>query len=112
MKLIISNKQHQFLIEESAKDSRILFFRRHYDELMKHLWDIIAEGFYHYDVCDYKEFKEYYDFIIINSVETFIYSYDELGGYNDDSMKEFLIQFTRNKYGNSVKQHWRERECE
>lgn len=105
-----------FIITESQfndlSNEKVMFFRRHYDELLDHLKEIIYEGLWHYDVCDYKDFKEFYDMIVVSSVETFIYSYEQLGGYDDDSMKEFLEKFVRNKFGNYIGNKWIERECE
>jgi len=112
LKILINETQYKHLLRETNLEKSKLFFRRNYDSLIVHLWDIIVEGFYNFDICDYKEFKEYYDFIIESSVETFIYSYNELGGYNDLSSKEFLEKLTKDRYGKYIKKWWRERECE
>lgn len=106
MKVIITESQY-----ESLSNDKKMFFRRRYNDLIDHLKEIIFEGLWHYDVCDYKNFKEFYDMIVVSSVETFIYSYDELGGYSDNSMQEFLEKFTRDKFGNYIRRKWNEREC-
>ena len=107
MKIVITESQFTKLSNE-----KLIFFRRRYDDMIDHLKEIIYEGLWHYDVCDYKDFKEFYDMIVESSVETFIYSYEQLGGYEDNSMQEFLEKFVRDKFGNYIKNKWRERECE
>jgi len=107
MKIVITESQFTKLSNE-----KLIFFRRRYDDMIDHLKEIIYEGLWHYDGCDYKDFKEFYDMIVESSVETFIYSYEQLGGYEDNSMQEFLEKFVRDKFGNYIKNKWRERECE
>lgn len=97
---------------KNLSDEKFMFFRRRYDDMVDHLKEIIFEGIWHYDVCNYKHFKEFYDMIVKSSVETFIYSYDELGGYNDNSMQEFLEKFVSNKFGNYIRNKWKEKECD
>jgi len=112
MKILITEIQYNRLLNEINLEKAKLFFRRNYDDLVSHLFDIIWEGIWHSNMCDYKDFKVFYDMLVEGSVDTFIYSYDELGGYNDSSMREFLMKFTKEKFGNYIKEQWREKECE
>lgn len=106
MKVIITESQFEYL-----SDDKKMFFRRRYNDLIDHLKEIIYEGLWHYDVCDYKDLKVFYNMIVESSVETFIYSYDELGGYEDNSMRDFLEKFVRDKFGKYIRNKWIERDC-
>lgn len=113
----ITESELKEIIFESKKG--LLWIRRRMSEpeILKHIKDIVDEGFDYVDPCDYKNgFESYLNDIVYGSVQTFINSYDELYKSDDDRhiLESFVYKFIELKYRNYIKEnynYWIE-ECE
>jgi len=98
--------------QEATKDELMAWswiLRRSNDnEIMNHLRDIVGEGSYEINPCDYLgEYSKYLEEVIKSSVVTFMYSYDPLdNAYGSEWLYDKMYYFIELRFGNMIEDYY------
>ena len=85
-----------------------LLRRSNDNEIMNHLRDIVGEGSYEINPCDYLgEYSKYLEEVIKSSVVTFMYSYDPLDkAYGSEWLQDKMYYFIELRFGNMIEDYY------
>ena len=99
--------------EQEATNDELMawswFLRRSNDEeIINHLRDIVGEGSYEINPCDYLgEYSKYLEEVIKSSVVTFMYSYDPLDkAYGSEWLYDKMYYFIELRFGNMIEDYY------
>ena len=98
--------------QEATKDELMawswLLRRSNDNEIMNHLRDIVGEGSYEINPCDYLgEYSKYLEEVIKSSVVTFMYSYDPLDkAYGSEWLYDKMYYFIELRFGNMIEDYY------
>lgn len=98
--------------QEATKDELMawswLLRRSNDNEIMDHLTEIVEEGMYHINPCDYLgEYSKYLEEVIKSSVVTFMYSYDPLDkAYGSEWLYDKMYYFIELRFGNMIEDYY------
>ena len=98
--------------QEATKDELMawswLLRRSNDNEIMDHLTEIVEEGMYHINPCDYLgEYSKYLEEVIKSSVVTFMYSYDPLdNAYGSEWLYDKMYYFIELRFGNMIEDYY------
>jgi len=109
---MIRDTIRKILKEELSLNEKFMFFRRNIVELEKHLSDIVNEGFYYFNPCDYESKEKYIKDMVFNNAITLINSYKELYEGGTDDIEEHVKKFVYNEYKVIFNHEWDERACD
>ena len=89
-------------------DNKLVWFARRINDpyTMKHLGEIVDEGFDYDDPCSYIDRgSEYLYAIVYGATHTFINSYEPLYNLNDEGI-EYIYNFIERKFGRMIMSHY------
>lgn len=114
MDIIVSEKQYKSLLKEEFDNNKdkIIFFKRRIQDFKEHIHEIIEEGLWHFNACDYKNLESFIREMSENSALTFIYSYDELDQPRSEEFEKIITDYIYNRYKKYLTKEWDEKECD